>query len=82
MCFMLLRMSFFVLSQRPDLEENSVRRYRTFMDETDEILDRCGMGKLYVANPYEAFLMICMLSDYPLGTYADVWEFSYEEEEG
>lgn len=78
----LATMSFFVLSQRPDLEENSVRRYRTFMDETDEILDRCGMGKLYVANPYEAFLMICMLSDYPLGTYADVWEFSYEEEEG
>lgn len=76
----LATMNFFVLSHRLDLEEDSVRRYRIFVDRTNAILDRCGMGKLYVANPYEAFLMICMLTDYPLGTYADVWEMSYEEE--
>ena len=74
----LATMSFFVLSQRKDLADDSIRRYHTFIEYTSEILDRCGMGKLYVANPYEAFLMICMLTDYPLGTYADVWEMSYE----
>ena len=75
-------MSFFVVAQTVDPDETATGRYRTFIDRTNEILDRCGMGHLYVANPYEAFLMICMLTDYPLGTYVDVWEYSYEQEEG
>ena len=77
----LATMSFFVLSQRYE-EEEPLKRYRIFIDETNAILDRCGMGKLYTANPYEAFLMLCMLTEYPLGTYADVWEMSYEPEDG
>ena len=78
----LATMNFFVLSQREELEDDSVRRYHAFTEETNAILDRCGMGELYTANPYDAFLMICMLTDYPLGTYADVWEMSYDRESG
>lgn len=77
----LATMSFFVLSHRNDGMEDPVKRYRAFINYTNVILDRCGMGELYAANPYDAFLMICMLTDYPLGTYADVWELSYEPEE-
>ena len=76
----LATMGFFVSSHQY-VDEEPVQRYQKFIDETNCILDRCGMGRLYTANPYEAFLMICMLTDYPLGTYADVWEMSYEEEE-
>ena len=36
------------------------------------------MGELYIQNPYECFLLICMLAEDPLGTYADVVERSYE----
>lgn len=75
----LATMSFFVRSQ-VNLEEEAIERYHAFVNYTNTILDRCGMGELYVANPYEAFLMICMLTDYPLGTYADVWELSYEDD--
>ena len=80
----LATMSFFVLSHRFADEEDQMKRYYAFLNYTNVILDRCGMGELYAANPYEAFLMICMLSDYPLGTYADVWELSYnaEKQEG
>ncbi|MCR5566690.1 MAG: hypothetical protein K6F61_07540 [Clostridiales bacterium] len=77
----LATMSFFVISQKL-VEEEAVKRYRAFIDETNSILDYCGMGELYTANPYDAFLMICMLTEYPLGTYADIWEMSYEPEEG
>jgi hypothetical protein len=49
------------------------------MDSTNHILLECGMGELYPANPYECFLMMCMVSDGPLATYADVWELSYAE---
>ena len=77
----LATLSFFALSQREDLECDSVKRYHAFVDETNALLERCGMGQLYVANPYDTYLMICMLTDYPLGTYADVWEMSYDSDE-
>ena len=49
-----------------------------FLNTTNEILEKCGMGELYVSNPYECFVLVCILSDDPLGTYADVWEMSYD----
>ena len=52
-----------------------------FLDSTNEILEKCFMGKFYIQNPYECFLLMCMLSDDPLGTYADVWELSYEKQD-
>ena len=73
-------MSFFVLSQDPLYEDRPILRYRAFIDKTNAILEKCGMGELYPSNPYEAFLMMCVLTDYPLGTYADVWELSYESD--
>ena len=42
------------------------------------MLAECSMGELYIQNPYECFLLICMLAEDPLGTYADVVERSYE----
>ena len=35
------------------------------------------MGPLYIANPYECFILMCLLSEDPLGTYSDVLEVSY-----
>ena len=37
------------------------------------------MGPLYVANPYECFVLMCMLSVSPLETYTEVIEKSYTE---
>ena len=30
-------------------------------------------------NPYEAFVMICLLSEFPLDSYNEVWEYAYQE---
>ena len=49
------------------------------MAETNRMLEECGMMKLYPVNPYDAFVMMCLVSDYPPGTWSDVWEMSYEE---
>ena len=51
------------------------------MKSTNDILEKCWMGQMYIQNPYECFVLMCMLSDDPLGTYADVWELSYDEAE-
>ena len=49
---------------------------------TNRMLNECGMGPLYVANPYECFVLMCLLSVSPLETFSEVWEKSYEENEG
>ena len=79
--FDLITLSFFVWSQKVDEEPNAKRRYIGFVDATNRILEECSLGSLYIANPYECFVLMCILSDDPLGTYADVWEMSYDKEE-
>ena len=45
-----------------------------------EILKKCGMSEIYIVNPYECFLLMCLLTDCPLAVFADIWEMSYEED--
>jgi len=78
--FDLITLNFFIHSQKVDQEPNAKRRYIDFLNSTNKMLTECSMGELYIANPYECFLMMCILSDDPLGTYADVWEMSYLQE--
>ncbi len=75
--FDLITLNFFILSQDESVGNNKTR-YIRFIDETNKILDECNMGGLYIANPYESFLLMCILTDCPLGTYAEVLEKSYE----
>lgn len=56
-------------------------RYMRFIDEINKILRRCGMMDIYPVNPYESFILMCLLTDYPLATYSEVWEQSYEQEQ-
>lgn len=76
--FDLITLNFFVFSQKLDKYPDAKRRYEAFLDSTNAILERCFMGTLYIQNPYECFILMCILSEEPLGTYADVWELSYD----
>ncbi len=78
--FDLITLNFFVYSQKLDCFSNIKKRYESFIKSTNRILEACYLGPLYVANPYECFVLMCILSEDPLGTYADVWELSYHEE--
>lgn len=75
--FDLITLQFFVYSMKVDAFPKPKSRYIHFIDTTNEMLESCCMGRLYIANPYECFILMCILSDDPLGTYADVWELSY-----
>ncbi len=77
--FDLITLNFFIFSQMVEQYENVKQRYTEFLETTNKILEKCFMGKLYIQNPYECFVLMCILSVDPLGTYADVWELSYEE---
>lgn len=77
--FDLITLNFFIFSQKLDVYPETKKRYIHFMDSMNSILEKCFLGKLYIQNPYECFVLMCMLTDDPLGTYADVWELSYHE---
>lgn len=76
--FDLITLKFFVFSQKLDVYPDPKTRYMRFLDSTNDMLKKCFLGKIYIQNPYECFVLMCILSDDPLGTYADVWELSYK----
>ena len=39
------------------------------------------MSEIYIVNPYECFLLMCLLTDCPLAVFSEIWEKSYEEGE-
>lgn len=77
--FDLITMNFFVFAMNDEYENNKTR-FMKFVDDTNDMLDECYFGELYVTNPYESFVQMCILSDYPMGAYSDVLEKSYEKE--
>lgn len=77
--FDIITLNFYIRSQSLDEHPNPKERYFSFIEETNSLLERCFLGELYISNPYECFVLMCLLSEDPLGTYADVWEMSYDE---
>lgn len=76
--FDLITLEFFVVSQEMQ-DEDPYARYRHFLEEIQEILLKCGMSEIYIVNPYECFLLMCLLTDCPLAVFSEIWEMSYEE---
>lgn len=74
--FDLLTLLFFIYSQREDFHD-APSRYQAFTAQANAILSKCGMMELYPVNPYEAFILMCLLTDSPLSTYTEVYEKSY-----
>ena len=57
-----------------------MKRFEQFTKEADNTLAECGMIRLYPVNPYESFVMLCILSKNPLDSFSDVWYQSYHTE--
>ena len=71
----LITLEFFLYSQKDyEFPEDMLR---DFMDDMNRILQESGLKELHAVNPYEAFVLMCLLSEVPLATYADVWEMSF-----
>lgn len=76
--FDLITLNFFIYSQNLDRFANVRERYTKFTEDTERILSDCFFNGLIVQNPYECFILMCIVSEDPLGTYADVLEMSYD----
>ena len=78
--FDLITLEFFVVSQEMQ-DDDPYDRYHHFLEEIQDILIKCGMSEIYIVNPYECFLLMCLLTDCPLAVFSEIWEKSYEEAE-
>ena len=56
------------------LTKSAPARFNEFVDETNDLLIEAGMIELYPVNPYEAFVMMCVVSEDLLDTFAGVWD--------
>ena len=76
--FDLITLLFFIYAQtvEPDWP---AERYLRYIDGINEILARCHMQGIYPANPYEAFVLMCIVTECPLDVYAEVWEMSFKD---
>ena len=75
----LITLNFLDFARKTDEYPLAQKRYSAFVDSTNDMLEKCDMGPMYPVNPYENFLMMCILSIDPVGTFSDVWEMSYSE---
>lgn len=75
--FDIITLSFFIYSQEYDDRKSAMERYHEYAEKTNRILERCSMGNIYPPNPYEAFILMCVLSDDPLCMYSDVMEMGF-----
>ena len=76
--FDLITLNFFLFSQHEEV--SGEERCREYIKNTNAILKGCGMLEIYPVNPYETYILICLLSECPLAIYSDIWELSYQEE--
>lgn len=77
--FDLITLSFVTHANRYEVAPQ--KRYYDFCKNTNDILHDCSMQGLIVQNPYENFVMACLLAKDPMGTYWDVWADSFGLEE-
>lgn len=75
--FDLITLNFFIFSQNVEQYSTILKRYDAFTESMNAILKECYLEPLYTANPYESFILMCILSEDPLLTYADVFGLSY-----
>lgn len=76
----LITLNFVLYATQADL--GRLRRYNQFRDSTNQMLQACCLQGLIIQNPYEYFVLACILTEIPMETYWDVWEMSiYNNEE-
>ncbi|MBO7276283.1 MAG: hypothetical protein J6V15_07930, partial [Clostridia bacterium] len=75
----LITLNFFIFSQKIDTYPSVRERFNAFYEATNNILRECFMHELIIQNPFENFILSCMLSEDPLDTFESVWEKSYHK---
>lgn len=77
--FDLITLLFFIYAETIE-PEWPAERYLQYIDAINAILKKCSMHGIYPVNPYEAFVLMCLVTSDPLDAYSEIWAISYDEE--
>ena len=77
----LMTLLFYNMTRELDEDTSIATRFNTYVSSVNRLLTDCFMDKINISNPYETFLLMCMLTPDPIMTFEDVWSFSYEYDE-
>lgn len=77
----LLTLQFYLFSNSLTDVNDRKEAMNHFIRESNRMLASCGFGGIYAADPFDAFLLLCILSCDPLGSYSDVMEAAYTRQE-
>ena len=82
--FDLITLLFVIYSNAHNTEDFANTRHNNpkelcmrFAKEANSILTQCGMIHLYPVNPYESFILLCLLSEDPWESFCETWYQSY-----
>lgn len=78
----LVFLKFFLFSLNLQEKDNlySADDYFTFIDECNDMLVRCGMSRLYLANRFENLILLSLLSSNPFEMFENIIEYSFINE--
>lgn len=79
--FDIITLNFLKISLETTDSQEAKERYRLYVESTNQLLGECDFSRIYTANVYECFVLMCILADDPICTYADVMEKAYDEYE-
>lgn len=60
-------------------EKDYMVRVETYIEDVNTYLEQCGMGEFYIVQPYEIFLVLCLLYDKPYSFFLSVWKEKEKE---
>lgn len=75
--FDLITLLFYIYAEEVE-PDWPVERYLQYIDKINDILKQCSMMGIYPVNPYESFVLMCLVTEGPLDVYAEVLEKSFE----
>jgi hypothetical protein len=62
-------------------QNNPIENMKSFREEMDDILMEVSMGKLYIPNRFDNFILLSLCYDKPLEYFQDLIEESFEDKE-
>lgn len=68
----LITLNFILYAWKDYGNKNPMCRCDDYIDDTNEILKRCGFYELYPVNPYEKLIVICLVSLLPVDPFTEV----------
>ncbi len=75
----LMTLLFFVHVESDPREADAKTRFTAFTEAARQLLTECGYEELYPADPFDCFIMMCVLAEEPMDLYRDILEASYDD---